>query len=251
MSITEIFQFFDERYQEIESYLSFLQDIEKSVQGGSPKLSNVDTQITPDQQKILNASLYLQLYNLVESTVSKFLEMVVNEIKKAERAPGDLGEELRREWVRSIARTHHDNLGAEKRLEAALKMCEQLLQESPIADFTIERGGGGNWDDSSIEEMCKRLGCRLTISSDIRTAVKRHRRDDMGALGIVKTLRNDLAHGSLSFVECGNDVTVSELQDITTVVGKYLREAITCFISFIDSNISRGKPKIGQGEVVA
>ena len=85
MTITDAIQFFDERYQEIESYLLFLQNVEKSVQDGSPQLSNVDAQITPEQHKILKASLYLQLYNLVESTVSRGLEMVVNEIYKAGR----------------------------------------------------------------------------------------------------------------------------------------------------------------------
>jgi hypothetical protein bthaB_32884 len=251
VTITDAIQFFDERYQEIESYLLFLQNVEKSVQDGSPQLSNVDAQITPEQHKILKASLYLQLYNLVESTVSRCLEMVVNEIYKAGRSPGDLSEHLRKEWVRFVARTHHDNLGPEKRFKAALEMCEQLLQESPITDFKIERGGGGNWDDSSIEEICERLGCSLTISPCVRTAVKRRRRNDMGALEIVKTLRNDLAHGSLSFAECGNDATVSELQDIARAVGEYLREAIECFINFIESNISKSKLQIKQGEVVA
>lgn len=233
---TDLITTFDERYQEIEIYLSFLYNVEGSVQNGLPRLSGFNELITPDQQKILKSSLYLQLYNLIESTVSRCIEAVTQEIEKGNRSPKELGKDLRKEWVRSIARTHQDNLGSDKCLEAAIQMCEQLLQESPIKDFTIESGGGGNWDDFSIEKMCERLGCSLTISPDVLTAAKRHRRNEMGALGIVKSLRNNLAHGSMSFAECG-DIAVSDLQEITIAIGNYLRETIHCFINFIESNM--------------
>ncbi|BBY34316.1 hypothetical protein BST33_17860 [Mycolicibacter minnesotensis] len=238
MASINLAPFFEERYAEIETYLLFLQNVEDAARAGAPRFRGTDASITPDQKKILNSSLYLQLYNLVEATVLRCLESVVAAIEEAERRPSELSLELRTEWVRSIARTHSD-LGPDKRLDAALDMCEQLLQQIPVKDFRIEPGGGGNWDDLSIEKMCERVGCGLNISPSVFQAAKRHVRDDMGALKLVKNRRNGLAHGSLSFVDCSDGVTVAELKGIASAIGDYLREAVTCFVNYVEGEIAK------------
>lgn len=250
MATIELVPFFDERYAEIEAYLSFLQNVEEAAREGTPRLRGTDAPITTDQKKILNSSFYLQLYNLVEATVLRCLEAVVAAIEEAERRPSELSIELRREWVRSIARTHSD-LGPDKRLQAALDLCEQLLQQMPIKDFKIEPGGGGNWDDSSIEKLCERVGCGLTISEDVVRAAKRHVRDDLGALKLVKNRRNGLAHGSLSFVDCSDGVTVSELRGLASAVGDYLREAVDCFVNFIKLEVEEKEAQEEKEGVLA
>lgn len=237
MATIELVPFFEERYAEIEAYLSFLKNVEEATREGAPRFRGTNTPITTEQKKILNSSFYLQLYNLVEATVLRCLDAVVVAIEEAERLPGELSIELRTEWVRSIARTH-GGLGPEKRLEAALDLCEQLLQQMPIKDFKIEPGGGGNWDDSTIEKLCERVGCGLTISAEVVRAAKRHVRDDLGALKLVKNRRNGLAHGSLSFVDCSDGVTVAELRGLAAAVGNYLREAVGCFTNFIKLEIA-------------
>ena len=236
MTETDLISFFAERYTEIEEYLSFLQNVEQATREGTPRFHGTKTPITPTQKKILNSSLYLQLYNLVEATVLQCLEAVVTAIEEAERHPSEFSLALRTEWVRSIARTHCD-LGPDKRLEAALELCDQLLKQIPLSRFKIESGGGGNWDDSSIEKLCQRIGCELRLTPPVLQAAKRHIRDDMGALKLVKDRRNGLAHGSLSFVDCSDGVTVKELRDLTTAVGNYLQEAVSCFVCFIKAEI--------------
>jgi hypothetical protein len=241
MSI-ELSAFFDERHDEIEAYLQLLQNVEDAARYGTPRLKGTGVAITAEQKKILNSSLYLQLYNLVEATVSRCLDGVVSALAEEGRRPDDLNPDLRKEWVRSISRSHGD-LNSDNRLEAAFQMCDHLLKQLPIPQFKIEAGGGGNWDDSSIEKICKRVGCDLRISSSVSTAAKRHVRDEMGALKLVRDRRNSLAHGSLSFVDCSDGVTVHELRDLVTAVGGYLREAVESFIRFIESDIrlaSRG-----------
>ncbi|WP_193215163.1 MAE_28990/MAE_18760 family HEPN-like nuclease [Luteolibacter marinus] len=250
MATIDLAPFFEERYEEIEAYLSFLQNVEDAAREGTPRLRGTDAPITTEQKKILNSSLYLQLYNLVEATVLRCLEAVVAAVEETERRPSELSIGLRTEWVRSIARTHSD-LGPDKRLQAALDLCEQLLQQMPVKGFKIEPGGGGNWDDSSIEKICERVGCGLTLSPDVLEAAKRHIRDDMGALKLVKNRRNGLAHGSLSFVDCSDGVTVAELKVLATAVGDYLREAVGCFVSFIQVEIAKSKEQMETEGVVA
>lgn len=246
----DLASFFEERYAEIDAYLSFLQNVEEAAREGTPRLRGTQAPITTEQKKILNSSLYLQLYNLVEATVLRCLDAVVAAVKEGERRASELSTSLRTEWVRSVARTHSD-LVPDKRLKAALDLCEQLLQQMPVKEFNIEPGGGGNWDDSSIEKICERVGCSLTISPNAVQAAKRHIRDNMGALKLVKDRRNGLAHGSLSFVDCSDGVTVMELRGLTTAVGDYLREAVGCFVRFIEVEITKDEERTRMEGVVA
>lgn len=236
MPANELIPLFEERYAEISSYLLFLQNVEEAAREGAPRFQGTNAAINPDQKKILNSSLYLQLYNLVEATVLRCLDAIVIAIEKAERTPNDLSTNLRQEWVRAIAQTHAD-LSAQARLEAALSLCNQLLQQMPIRDFKIDRGGGGNWDDESIFKIFKRVGCTLKLTEKVAMAAKKPLRDQLGALKLVKDRRNSLAHGELSFVDCSDGVTVAELREVADAVSSYLREAVNCFANFIEVEI--------------
>lgn len=239
MTKNELTAFFDERHLEIKAYVDLLQNVEDAARWGSPRFKGTEAVITAQQKNILSSGLYLQLYNLVEATVSRCLESIAREISASGRGPGDLNPELRREWVRAIARTHGD-LNPGKRLDAAIEVCEYFLNQLPVAEFKIEAGGGGNWDDSSIEKICDRVGCNLVISDAVSVAAKRRVRDDMGSLKLVKNRRNNLAHGSLSFADCSDGIAVSELRELANAVGAYLEETVNSFNRFIELEI-RGK----------
>lgn len=233
----ELTQFFDNRWQEIETYLDLLEALERRVQDGPPQISNrnQDYVITPQQQKILNSGIYLQLYSLVEATVSKCLESVTDTIILTQASPKNLSDQLRREWVRFTARTHED-LNYDNRLKNAYKLCECVITVSPISDFKIETGGGGNWDDENIYKLSNRIGLSLDLNTNAKRAVKQKIQNDMGALKLIREYRNALSHGNLSFVECSESNTVSDLRDLANKVSLYLKEVITEFQIFIDNN---------------
>jgi hypothetical protein len=226
-------QAFEDRLQEIEAYLNLLELLETQVQKGPPRIGEDGPTITVQQQKILYSSVYLQLYNLIESTVTRCVEAVCASVVN-NWDPGDLSIEMRREWVRCTARTHTE-LNHENRLESALELCEHLVQARPVLQLKVEKGGGGNWDDKAIEGISDRLGLSLRISPKIYSGVKRPFRNDQGPLTFIKSLRNELAHGSLSFAECGENITVSELRDLTERTTLYLKEVVDCFKSSIDA----------------
>ncbi len=228
-------QVFEERLKEIESYLDLLQEFDEQVQEGPPRIGTKGYLVSVQQQQILYSSVYLQLYNLVEATISLCVESLSEAILAGKLQPKDLTAQLRREWVRSTARTHID-LNCEKRLDSALDLCDHLEQALPISAFKVEGGGGGNWDDRKIEDTAKRLGVALRVNEQIYSEVKRPFRDDQGALAFIKTLRNKLAHGSMSFAECGREVTVGDLRSLKELTSMYLREIISCFKTAIGSH---------------
>ena len=228
-SLTHIFE---DRLLEIDAYLSLLEAFERQVRNGHLVVGG--SQITALQQRILYSSVYLQLYNLVEATANWCVEAVCSAATQGSWRPHDLSSALRHEWVRQKARTHVE-LNQENRLEAAVKMCDDLIGLLPAMAFRVERGRGGSWDEEEITAVAMRLGLdlSLSISPPVFKSVKRRVRDDKGCLELVKDLRNRLAHGSLSFGECGEGVTVSELRDIKDRTASYLREVVSAFSFYI------------------
>ncbi|MGE4338047.1 MAG: MAE_28990/MAE_18760 family HEPN-like nuclease, partial [Pigmentiphaga sp.] len=68
--MSDLSERFEERLGEIRSYLDFLEGVEAVVRSGVPRLGGPEgPTITPNQQRILFSSIYLQLYNLVEATI--------------------------------------------------------------------------------------------------------------------------------------------------------------------------------------
>jgi len=218
---------FEERLSEIEVYLDLLESLERQVQHGPPRFGE-GTRITVEQQRILYSGVYLQLYSLVEATITQCIEAVCTAATDGDAwKPSDLAQGIRTEWVRYVARTHED-LNYENRLTSALTMFDALVGAAPVSPFKVERAGG-NWDDKQIEGISRRLGLDLRISDPVRLQTKRHVREERGALVLIRHLRNRLAHGNLSFVECGANATVSDLRDLKEITAAYLREVVVSF----------------------
>jgi hypothetical protein len=227
---------FADRLAEIDSYLDLLAALEAQVQNGPPKVGEGGPVISATQQRILYSSVYLQLYNLVEATINMCADAVCVAIAKDNQwMPSDLSEKIRAEWVRQFVKTH-ENLNYENRLERSLKLCDYIVSRASVGTMKIEKGGGGNWNDIEIFEFAKRLGCDLVISQATNMSVKSHFKDELGALILIVKLRNDLAHGSLSFGECGANVTVEQLRDLKTRTATYMREVVMSFKTFISTH---------------
>lgn len=223
-------QSFAERVQEIDAYLDLLDALERQTQLGPPRIGGGT--ITVQQQKILYSAVYLQLYNLVEATVCWCLEAVCEASANGGWLPKDLTAELRREWVRTTARTHVE-LNCDNRWQETVDFCERLISSLPVVHWKIERRSAGSWDDKQIENMTTRLGCRVRVAGTTLTNIKRKVRNDKTALELVRDFRNRLAHGSLSFTECGDGVTVADLRNIKDWTAKYLHEVVESFERYI------------------
>jgi hypothetical protein len=229
-------ELFAERLKEIEAYLDLLVALEKQVQSGPPRVGGQGQVISTTQQRILYSSVYLQLYNLVEATITKCVEAVCDAIAKERKwKPSDLSLEIRREWVRHSARTHVD-LNYDNRLLHSLELFNHLIGPTPVSSIEIDKGGGGNWNDEEIYRMAARLGCELVLSAEAQQAVKRPFKNDKGALALIVKMRNELAHGNVSFGECGEGHTADELRDLASRTGKYLSEVVASFKNFVETH---------------
>ena len=226
---------FEDRLLEIDTYLDLLDSLDHQVQSGVPRLGVNGSVVTAKQQRILYSSVYLQLYNLVEATISLCIDALVQAIESRDSRPRELSSELLGEWVRSTARTHTD-INVEKRLRATLGLCDYLINNRPVARFDLQKGGGGNWDDNAIEKITRRLGMHLQLSPAVKEEIKRPFRNYQGALVFIKNLRNELAHGTVSFAESSEGMTPGDLRDLKARTACYLREVVNSFKTFIDDH---------------
>ena len=222
---------FSERLEEIDQYLCLLEVLEEQTRHGVPKIEGTGYSIQAGQLRVLYSSVYLQLYNLIEVTVALCLEMVA-EAAQQNWKPSQLNDNILREWIRSTARTHID-LDYEKRLDATFELCSSIFLSQPVSDFSIARGGGGNWDDVAIERISRRIGLNLTISNAVKKGIKIPVKDNMGSLVLVKELRNKLAHGEISFYSCSESVTAGELRLLVDRTGNYLKEVVQQFENYV------------------
>ncbi len=223
---------FEDRVAEIENYINLLQAVEREAQSGPPTIGS--SAITTCQQRMLYSSVYLHLYNLVEATATWCMSAVTEAtVNGGSWSVGQLGSAVRREWVRTNLRTHI-HLNPTNRLNCSFDVCEGILNGAPIEEWGIEQGSGGNWDDGAIESVSERVGCVLTIATATKCAAKRPFRNDKNALQYVKDLRNKLAHGSISFEQSGENLTVQDLLDLKNRTVDYLREVVQSFKSYVD-----------------
>lgn len=225
----EIRKSFRERSREILQYLDTLRLVENAEfvsRSGNRRLT-----LDATTHHVLKASVFLHLYNLVESTVTGCLSRIAEEIRDNGVAYDDLSEEWKRSWLQERGQTAKP-LSQEKRIETLLDICEHLIGRKTI-DFEPSMRGGGNLDDSQIEKTAKRFGIDLNIQPSLRQSVKRHVVDDMGPLKLIRQRRNELAHGEASFGDCGRNVSVRDLRNWTAVVVRYLREVIRCFEEYL------------------
>ncbi len=230
----DLMAMFDERFAQCETYLDFIEGVDDAIKRGVPRIGGRDgLVISTDQQRILYSVVYLHLYNLVEATVTACLESISKTaISDGNWKVHELSTDMRKEWVKHIARTNLET-NADNRLTDALVLCEHLVASLPVGPFDIKAGGGGNWNDDEISKIAKRIGFTLRLKRSSLTGIKKPVRDEMGAMKLIMIMRNRLAHGSISFVECSQNDTPTDLRDLSKNVGAYLRDVVTSFSQFI------------------
>lgn len=210
---------FNDRKDEIDLYfefIDFLDNIEKTENMGKSSyiLYNKDV------EKIIRANSLLMLYNLVESTLVTGMEEVYSALKENNITYSQVRSEIREIWFNYRFSNAYDRKAHyDTYKKTAEKIITSIMLNEPLILDRKATGISGNLDATSIRDVCKKHGIQF------HTPVNCHGGEKLTQ---VKDQRNQLAHGTLSFVECGRDFTVEDLHVI--------KEEVENFLSgFIDS----------------
>ena len=207
------FEDFNDRSKEISKYFLFLKNLEQgSIKlamegkvGTDPKIKEVD----PELSKTLKASAYLLLYNLVESTMRNAIEAIFYEFQSQKVPFDNIRPELKKIVLNNLKKRNPDKV--------LVKIIDISLDIISVG-FDKEELFSGNIDGKLIRDTADRYGFSYKTNPKKTNNGKE--------LLIVKTNRNDLAHGAKSFAVVGKERSADELIEVKNKVVNYLREIL-------------------------
>lgn len=211
---------FNERVKEVYLYFSFIKDvIEKDARLQFKENGKVKTkQVKGDLIKMLKANFFLILYNLIESSFKKSLEVLCNEISTDTVEFNKIIPEIKKIWIKEHYKNFskinpNDNPNSRtKPVDYFLDVIEKIAFDI----VTIEPSKGnlaGNIGAKEIVETFLLYG----ISTKPIESKKKNK------LHLIKNRRNQLAHGHVSFANCGREFTIQELEEIKTQTVVFMR----------------------------
>lgn len=216
---------FNDRKNEIELYyqlIDFLDNIEK--EDGEKSIN--DILFNKDIEKIVRANALLMLYNLVESTLVNGIEEVYSVFRQDGITYSQVRHEIKEIWFNyRFSNAYDKKAHFDTYKKTAEKIITSIMLNEPLELDRKATGISGNLDADSIRDVCKKHGIQFKSPEECHGGVK---------LGKVKEQRNQLAHGTLSFVECGRDFTVIDLHEIKIEVEKFLSGFIDAIELYYD-----------------
>lgn len=203
---------YEERKNEIELYFLAINQLYqvKDIIGEEEKLEFHKE----DFIKILKSNILLMIYNLVESSVMGGILEIYDELKNQNLSYQTVSTEIKNIWFSFVFNQVYDkNAHYNSYRDKASKMISDILNNRTIILDRKATDISGNLDAEKIRQVCSTHGIPFTTPSGCRGGI---------ALEDVKEKRNQLAHGTLSFVECGRDYTLDDLEKIKNETNIFL-----------------------------
>lgn len=214
-----------DRIDEIKSYIDLLEKLDLSNKDGRPIVST-------EQFHILMANVFVLMYNMVEATIIQSIKRLEEIISQDSECPLCLSDKIKTEWISNFLGTK-EQLTPEKRLIKGKAFYEHIVSDDSTS-LVFSKGGGGNWDDEEIYRFSEKIGIDLKqIPRAITSKVKSPRENELGCMKFIVKNRNKLAHGEISFSECGRDKDLSRIKEIFNDTSQYLKAVVNLFDVFL------------------
>lgn len=212
----------DDRRKEFRAYVRMLAHLEARLLH-TARLKRVGDLPTNETFKSMKATAFLMLYNVIESTVVGVMTELYKVIEQEGCKLPDVSVKLQDLWIDQRFRMPRDATSATYRKRVAEMLRETMHGKKLVFDPKQLRLGG-NIDGDALRDICNKHGCNLLV----------HQRARGGAeLGTVKVQRNDLAHGTKTFVECGQSYGVSDIDRISRECFNFLGNFVSSVRRFV------------------
>jgi len=212
---------FNTRAKEVDNYFIFMESLEKQT----TQLALLDTtgkykiqNLNPELAKTLKANGFLLLYNLVESTMRNAIEAIFEKLKNKAVSFDQLKPEIKLIVLQNLKNR------SPKKIYLTIN---QLSTDIITATFEREELFSGNVDARLIKEIAEKYG--FSYQTDFAKTKNGQN------LVVIKSNRNDLAHGIKSFEEVGGDQAIEELLEIQEEVVEYLRQILENIRDYLDN----------------
>ena len=211
---------FQKRMSEINVYFETLAMLDRGVcrivcqtLTGEEKIMPIDSELS----KILKANGFVLLYNLIESTVRKSVDAILNVVKDEGLTYRALSDKLKKLWIKQEIKNINANEIGIKVLNIAESILNNELLLLKQECITIS----GNIDAQKIREIAQAVGCDEP--------------KDGAALKTIKDKRNHLAHGEYTFAEIGKEFSVKDLMTFKQKTEEHLKLVLTNVEEYINN----------------
>ncbi|MFD6894103.1 MAE_28990/MAE_18760 family HEPN-like nuclease [Rhodococcus sp. NPDC060086] len=219
---------FEERREEVENLVSYLEEVE-----GGNSVSSGDAP-RGETLRILRASCYVMIYNMIESTMSVCLKDLSSAVRDTATSIRDLKQEIFDLYL--VSRYGNRIMPASR--EKAADFARDLLNDassSVIPEFVFA-APSGNCTDSNVERSLRNVGIEFALLPPLKTRVKRKVVNNRTLLESLVMVRNDLAHGNRAFSEVGQDSSATDLREIFTLAAEYMDVVVDHFEDYISNS---------------
>ena len=220
---------FNERIQEIDLYYAALNALyeDETLKSDNDKYNK--EYFNGDFLKILKSNALLMIYNLVESTIMGGIIEIYDELQQEGITYQQVRQEIQKIWFRfkfneAYDKQAHYNTYREKaeRIINSILHGEKLILDRKATNIS------GNLDAKKIRQVCHEHGITFNIDPNCKGGI---------VLDDVKEKRNNLAHGTQSFVECGRDYTIEDLNNIKEQTTLFLKGILDGMKEYFDNKL--------------
>lgn len=215
-----VFENFEGKVVEVEKYYKVLETLDDARTRIYKQYATRKSVITLDIDalKIMKSTCFLMLYNLIESTVRESFSELYDQVNREEETLNKFNESFRKLWLKQQFK-NADPISSNQNTyrDIVSSVVDGILKEDNFSLNSDHLPISGNLDAKKIRELFNNHSIDLKIHY---TAL------GGGELRTVKDKRNELAHGNISFSECGQEYTVEDLLNIKRKTVTYLRSTL-------------------------
>lgn len=210
---------FEQRKSDVQAHfrcLEFINSVE-SYKNKPVVDTNNGLELVVDQQMqcCMKGQTLVLLYNMVESTICECLNYIYDAVADDELTYAELTDEMRNMWTASCRR--------EGRTEYNWSEAAKMPLKVKFKELAINTSG--SIDIRKIYDAFAKHGC--TIVED--------KRDECGRSFLtVKSKRNELAHGNISFSQCGSNYIFQNLDKMKEDILSFLGVVISTTKKFVE-----------------
>jgi len=180
-----------------------------------------------DFLKMLKANALMMVYNLVESSMMGGILEIYDQVKMLGLSYNDVRKEIRDIWFAfKFNQVYDRNAHYNSYRDKALEIINGIIGNDIIELNRKATDISGNLDADTIRQVCHDHGIVFSVDANCRGGV---------VLTDVKDKRNNLAHGTISFVECGRDYSLDELTKIKNETILFLKGLLDGMKSYYDN----------------
>ena len=151
---------------------------------------------------------------MVEATVVGGIEEIYNAVKVHGHCYSQVSKNIKEIWFSFKFKQVYDRkVHYNSYKDKAAEIIDEILTNNVIDLNRKAINISGNLDAQKIRNICSEHGISFVVPPESNGGVK---------IGEIMDKRNNLAHGGVSFVECGRDYAISDLLKIAFEVEMYL-----------------------------